>query len=374
MPGRTRCGLQGGRRRLSGQALPRRGAGDAAARARAPRRGPCRERDPVRLDRFDAQTGQFELDGLPLKLTAFEWRVLSCLMLRKEVVVERLDLLERVYEGDADVDSNSLEVIVGRLRRKIGAERIETVRGRGYRLTGGAAMRLLPRSLSGRLLVTAAWRSLVALGFAALTIGACARTLRDARARRPARRADRGGRARGRARRPIDAARAIDVPPFDLAGSGWAWEVTARAARCARARSARPTSWPRHRAARTRLRTTARRDRAASVRRRTIARGERIHGRLLTLATPRGDVRILAPGRARWSSGRCARRWRRCCCRCSLLGLALAVAILIAAADRAAAAQVADARRSPRCARRRASMSQRPSRPSCCRWSPSSTR
>jgi len=88
---------------------------------------------------FDAQTGQFELDGLPLKLTAFEWRVLSALILRREVVVERLDLLERVYEGDADVDSNSLEVIVGRLRRKIGAERIETVRGRGYRLTAGAA-------------------------------------------------------------------------------------------------------------------------------------------------------------------------------------------------------------------------------------------
>ena len=88
---------------------------------------------------FDAQTGQFEFDGLPLKLTAFEWRVLSALMLRKEVVVERLDLLERVYDGDADVDSNSLEVIIGRLRRKIGAERIETVRGRGYRLTAGTA-------------------------------------------------------------------------------------------------------------------------------------------------------------------------------------------------------------------------------------------
>ncbi len=47
-------------------------------------------------------------------------------------------LIERVYEGDADVDSNSIEVIIGRLRRKIGAQRIETVRGRGYRLTAGA--------------------------------------------------------------------------------------------------------------------------------------------------------------------------------------------------------------------------------------------
>lgn len=83
---------------------------------------------------FDAQTGQFELDGLPLRLTAFEWRVLSALILRKDIVVDRMDLLDRVYEGDAGVDSNSLEVIVGRLRRKIGADRIETVRGRGYRL------------------------------------------------------------------------------------------------------------------------------------------------------------------------------------------------------------------------------------------------
>lgn len=83
---------------------------------------------------FDAQLGTFELDGLPLKLTALEWRVLSCLMLRKEAVVDRRELIERVYEGDAEVESNSIEVIVARLRRKIGAERIETVRGRGYML------------------------------------------------------------------------------------------------------------------------------------------------------------------------------------------------------------------------------------------------
>ncbi len=87
---------------------------------------------------FETQTGQFELDGLPLRLTAFEWRVLSQLMLRRNAVIERLELLERVYEGDADVDSNSLEVIVGRLRKKIGATLIETVRGRGYRLVCAA--------------------------------------------------------------------------------------------------------------------------------------------------------------------------------------------------------------------------------------------
>ena len=105
------------------RALVRRAAGHAAALVAC---GPLV---------FDAQLGTFELDGLPLNLTAFEWRVLSALMLRREVVVERADLIERVYEGDADVDSNSIEVIIGRLRRKIGAQMIETVRGRGYRLT-----------------------------------------------------------------------------------------------------------------------------------------------------------------------------------------------------------------------------------------------
>lgn len=109
------------------RALVRRAAGHAAARIVC---GPVA---------FEAQTGQFELDGLPLKLTALEWRVLSALMLRKETVIERLDLMERVYEGDADVDSNSLEVIVGRLRKKIGAALIETVRGRGYRLTANTS-------------------------------------------------------------------------------------------------------------------------------------------------------------------------------------------------------------------------------------------
>lgn len=84
---------------------------------------------------FEAQLGTFELEGLPLKLTAFEWRVLSCLILRKEITVDRRELIERVYEGDADVDSNSIEVIIARLRRKIGSDRIRTTRGRGYMLT-----------------------------------------------------------------------------------------------------------------------------------------------------------------------------------------------------------------------------------------------
>jgi two-component system OmpR family response regulator len=86
---------------------------------------------------FDAQTGVFELEGLPLRLTALEYRVLACLTLRNGVVVERSELNDKAYDGDAEVDSNSLEVIIARLRRKIGHAMIETVRGRGYLLTGG---------------------------------------------------------------------------------------------------------------------------------------------------------------------------------------------------------------------------------------------
>lgn len=108
------------------RALVRRSAGHAAPRIVC---GPLT---------FDAQTGVFDLDGLPLRLTALEWRVLACLAMRKDIVVERGELNEKAYEGDAEVDSNSLEVIIGRLRRKIGHDMIETVRGRGYRLTCGA--------------------------------------------------------------------------------------------------------------------------------------------------------------------------------------------------------------------------------------------
>ncbi|MCJ2092280.1 response regulator transcription factor [Methylobacterium sp. J-072] len=83
---------------------------------------------------FDTGLGAFEHEGLPLKLTGLEWRVLSCLMLNRDAVVPRPHLIERVYEGDADVDSNSVEVIITRLRRKIAPARIESVRGHGYRL------------------------------------------------------------------------------------------------------------------------------------------------------------------------------------------------------------------------------------------------
>ena len=90
---------------------------------------------------YEPQSGQFTIAALPLRLTALEWRLLSSLILRKERVVSRGDLIDLVYDGDGGADSNSLEVIIARLRRKIGAGMIETVRGHGYRLTADGALR-----------------------------------------------------------------------------------------------------------------------------------------------------------------------------------------------------------------------------------------
>ncbi|RUT29364.1 response regulator transcription factor [Arsenicitalea aurantiaca] len=86
---------------------------------------------------LDTQLGVFTLDGVALKLTAFEWRVLSYLVHHAERPVTRTELSEHLYERDTDRDFNSLEVIIGRLRRKIGRGLIETVRGQGYRLSAG---------------------------------------------------------------------------------------------------------------------------------------------------------------------------------------------------------------------------------------------
>lgn len=86
---------------------------------------------------FDTQIGHFTLDGLAVKLTAFEYRILSYLMHHAERAVTRTELSEHLYDRNTERDFNSLEVIIGRLRRKIGAGLIETVRGQGYRLGAG---------------------------------------------------------------------------------------------------------------------------------------------------------------------------------------------------------------------------------------------
>ncbi|CAO3357257.1 response regulator [Azospirillum palustre] len=82
---------------------------------------------------LDTRTGRVTVDGQPVELTAFEYRVLSYLMHRKGQVVSRTELTEHVYAQDFDRDSNTIEVFVGRLRRKLGVDVIRTVRGLGYR-------------------------------------------------------------------------------------------------------------------------------------------------------------------------------------------------------------------------------------------------
>lgn len=84
--------------------------------------------------RLDTHRGVVTLAGEPVALTAQEYRLLAYLLHHAEGIVSRSELLDHVYERDADPDSNVVDVLLGRVRRKIGAERIETVRGRGFRL------------------------------------------------------------------------------------------------------------------------------------------------------------------------------------------------------------------------------------------------
>jgi two-component system, OmpR family, response regulator len=74
------------------------------------------------------------VDGNPIKLTSHEFRLIQYLMLHTDKVVSRTELVEHLYDQDFDRDSNTIEVFVGRLRKKMGVDLIETVRGLGYRI------------------------------------------------------------------------------------------------------------------------------------------------------------------------------------------------------------------------------------------------
>lgn len=118
---------------LRARALVRRAAGHAA---------PVVSCGPLA---YDSGAGSFALDGLPLRLTAMEGRVLAYLVLhRAKAAVSRTELSEHVYDGDGDRDFGALEVIVSRLRRKVAPCAVLTLRGQGWRLVppeeaGGAA-------------------------------------------------------------------------------------------------------------------------------------------------------------------------------------------------------------------------------------------
>lgn len=84
--------------------------------------------------RLDTKTSRVTVNGSPVKLTSHEYRLLSYLMHHQDRVVSRTELTEHMYDQDFDRDSNTIEVFVGRLRKKIPSDLIETVRGLGYRL------------------------------------------------------------------------------------------------------------------------------------------------------------------------------------------------------------------------------------------------
>ena len=84
--------------------------------------------------RVDTRSARATVKGAPIKLTAHEYRVLAYLMHHQGRVVPRTELVEHIYDQDFDRDSNTIEVFIGRLRKKIGSERIQTERGLGYRL------------------------------------------------------------------------------------------------------------------------------------------------------------------------------------------------------------------------------------------------
>jgi two-component system OmpR family response regulator len=83
---------------------------------------------------LDPRQSRVTLDGARVKLTSHEFRVLSYLMHHRGRVVSQTELTEHIYAQDFDRDSNTVEVFVARLRRKLGSSFIETVRGLGYRI------------------------------------------------------------------------------------------------------------------------------------------------------------------------------------------------------------------------------------------------
>lgn len=83
---------------------------------------------------FDTLAGRFSLNDQPLVLTAQEQRILSYLMHHAGRVISRSDIGEHVYARDLDPDSNTVDVLIGRIRRKLGQPLIHTERGMGFRL------------------------------------------------------------------------------------------------------------------------------------------------------------------------------------------------------------------------------------------------
>ena len=84
--------------------------------------------------RLDPRSARASVNGEPLRLTSLEYRLLHYMIMHQGRVISRTELVEHLYDQDFDRDSNTIEVFIGRVRKKVGADRIETARGLGYRL------------------------------------------------------------------------------------------------------------------------------------------------------------------------------------------------------------------------------------------------
>ncbi|MEO1720453.1 MAG: response regulator transcription factor [Pseudomonadota bacterium] len=84
---------------------------------------------------LDTRSARVTCDGTAVKLTSHEYRLLAYLMMHNDRVVSRTELVEHLYDQDFDRDSNTIEVFIGRLRKKMPPDLIETVRGLGYRMS-----------------------------------------------------------------------------------------------------------------------------------------------------------------------------------------------------------------------------------------------
>ncbi|AWL11706.1 Transcriptional regulatory protein [Saliniradius amylolyticus] len=95
---------------------------------------PTIERGPITLDTLNEEV---EVDGEYVELTAYEYKVLEYLLMHPNKIVSKIELTEHIYDQDFDLDSNVIEVFIGRLRKKLDPSNhlkpIETLRGRGYR-------------------------------------------------------------------------------------------------------------------------------------------------------------------------------------------------------------------------------------------------
>jgi two-component system OmpR family response regulator len=88
---------------------------------------------------LDTRLAKVTLDGIPVKLTSHELRIVSYLMHHRDRLVSQAELTEHIYAQNFERESNTVEVFIARLRRKLGPAFIETVRGLGYRVSGSSS-------------------------------------------------------------------------------------------------------------------------------------------------------------------------------------------------------------------------------------------